>query len=85
MLFYEEVWNTMTPGKRIRNLRIALGLSQEELAELSGVSRQAVSRWENGSSYPKIEKLILLSRIYAVSLDYLMCIDVVKEDDFFYR
>ena len=69
----------------VKLFREKKGLSQEELAELSGVSRQAVSRWENGSSYPKIEKLILLSRIYAVSLDYLMCIDVVKEDDFFYR
>lgn len=75
----------MTFGQRIRKLRIAARLSQEELAELVDVSRQAVSRWENGSSYPRIEKLVLLSQLYAVSLDYLMCMDLAKEEDFLDR
>jgi transcriptional regulator with XRE-family HTH domain len=47
-------------------------ISQEELAEIIGVSRQAVSKWEQGSGYPEMEKLLVLSKELNVSLDYLM-------------
>lgn len=47
-------------------------ISQEELAEIIGVSRQAVSKWEQGSGYPEMEKLLALSKGLNVSLDYLM-------------
>ena len=47
-------------------------LSQEELAEKISVSRQAISKWEQGSGYPETEKLIILSKELNVSLDYLM-------------
>lgn len=47
-------------------------LSQEELAEMLGVSRQAVSKWEQGNGYPEVEKLLVLSERLGVSLDHLM-------------
>ncbi|MDE7268096.1 MAG: helix-turn-helix domain-containing protein [Lachnospiraceae bacterium] len=62
----------MTLGQRLQNARKEAGLSQEELAEQLGVSRQAVSKWENDSGYPEMEKMIRLSQIYQVSLDYLV-------------
>lgn len=52
-------------------LRRAKGLSQEELAEQVGVSRQAVSKWENGEAAPDLQKLLMLSEVLGVSLDYL--------------
>ena len=48
------------------------GLSQMELAERLGVSRQAVSRWESGDTTPSVDKLKTLARIYGVSLDWLL-------------
>jgi transcriptional regulator with XRE-family HTH domain len=62
----------MTLGQRIQMGRKEAGLSQEELAEQLGITRQAVSRWENDNGYPEMEKLIRLSQIYQVSLDYLV-------------
>ena len=62
----------MTLGQRLQKARKEAGLSQEELAEQLGVSRQAVSKWENDSGYPEMEKMIRLSQIYQVSLDYLV-------------
>ena len=50
----------MTLGQRIQKGRKEAGLSQEELAEQLGVSRQAVSRWENDNGYPEMEKIIRL-------------------------
>lgn len=61
----------MTLGQKIQKCRKETGLSQEELAEQLGVSRQAVSRWENDNGYPEMEKMIRLSQIVHVSLDYL--------------
>ncbi len=62
----------MTLGQRLQKARKESGLSQEELAEQLGVSRQAVSKWENDSGYPEMEKMIRLSQLYQVSLDYLV-------------
>ena len=53
-------------------LRERAGLSQEELAQRLGVSRQAVSKWETGQSVPDVERLVALSRLYAVSVDGLL-------------
>ena len=58
-------------GKRISELRKAKGFSQEELAAHLGVSRQAVSRWENELSLPDTENLICLSRLLDVELSIL--------------
>lgn len=71
----------MTLGQRIQKGRKEAGLSQEELAEQLGVSRQAVSRWENDNGYPEMEKIIRLSQIYQVRLDYLVGNEQEKAKD----
>lgn len=53
-------------------LRKKRGMSQEQLANEMGVSRQAISKWESGSSMPEISKLIELSEFYGVSIDFLL-------------
>lgn len=62
----------MNMADRISNMRKAKGMSQEELADKMGVSRQAISKWESGQSSPDIEKLILLSDFFEVTTDYLL-------------
>ena len=54
------------------DLRTQKGLSQEELAEKVFVTRQAVSRWENGETTPSIDTLKLLSKLYDVSINTLV-------------
>lgn len=62
----------MTLADRIVQLRKTKGISQEELAAQIGVSRQAVSKWESGQSTPDVEKVILLSRYFETTTDYLL-------------
>lgn len=57
---------------RINLLRKKMGLSQEELANKIGVSRQAVSKWESGQSMPDLDKIIALSDLFGVSTDYIL-------------
>ncbi|MCZ3622861.1 helix-turn-helix domain-containing protein [Lactobacillus mulieris] len=59
-------------NERLKNLREANNLSQEEVASRLKISRQSISKWELGDSIPDIEKLTELSKIYGVSLDYLV-------------
>ena len=65
--------------EKLYELRRASGMSQEELAEKLGVSRQAVSKWESGATQPELPKLIELSKIYQVSVDALLSLEHVKE------
>ena len=58
-------------ANRLVQLRKASGLTQEGLAEKLGVSRQAVSKWERAEAAPDTDNLVLLSRLYNVSLDAL--------------
>lgn len=62
----------MSFGKNLQSVRKLNHLSQEELAEMLGVSRQAVSKWEIGEGYPEIDKLLLLSKRFNISLDSLL-------------
>ncbi|MBS4537541.1 helix-turn-helix transcriptional regulator [Clostridium sp. D2Q-11] len=57
---------------RLKVLRKEKGLSQEKLAELLNVSRQSVSKWEAGQTYPEIDKLIILSDFFNITLDDLI-------------
>lgn len=71
----------MNVANRIQHLRKSKGISQEELAEKIGVSRQAVSKWESEQSLPDMEKIILLSNYFEVTTDYILKgIDVVSAD-----
>lgn len=62
-------------ANRLQQLRKKNNLSQEELAEKIGISRQAVSKWERAEASPDTDNLILLSRLYGVSLDELLKTD----------
>ena len=59
-------------ANRLVNLRKQSGLSQEQLAEKIGVSRQAVSKWERSEASPDTDNIILLARLYNISLDELL-------------
>lgn len=65
----------MTLGQRIAQKRKELGLSQEGLGEQLGVSRQAIYKWESDVSLPEIDKLITLSRIFSVSVGWLLGVE----------
>lgn len=62
----------MTLGERIHALRVGRGLSQGDVADALGVSRQSVSKWETDGSVPELDKLIALSTRFGVSLDELV-------------
>jgi len=59
-------------NEKLQKLRKEKGLSQEALAEMLGVSRQAISKWESGQTYPETDKLILISEIFGVTVDSLL-------------
>ena len=59
-------------GKRIKDLRQQLGLTQAELADKVGFTSQTVSNWESGLREPDIDALVKLSSLFSVSLDYLL-------------
>ena len=71
-LFSERTVCNMNISDRIRELRKKNGLSQEELADRLGVSRQAISKWESEGSLPDIDKVIRLSECFEVSTDYIL-------------
>lgn len=72
----------MTIADRIQTLRKSKGMSQEELADAAGVSRQAVSKWESEQSIPDLDKVVILSEIFEVTTDYLLKgIEPVEEKD----
>ena len=62
-------------SENLKQIRKEHHLSQEELAELLDVSRQAVSKWEQGQGYPEVEKLLLLSSKLNISLDTLLSVE----------
>lgn len=62
----------MSFSEKLRSLRKERGLSQEQLAELLDVSRQSVSKWESGQTFPEIDKLIILSDVFKVTIDDLL-------------
>ncbi|MEA4920309.1 MAG: helix-turn-helix transcriptional regulator [Clostridiaceae bacterium] len=62
----------MNIADRIQNLRKVKGISQEELADKVGVSRQAVSKWESEQSVPDIDRVIAMSEYFDVTTDYIL-------------
>ena len=69
----------MTMGQRIAEQRKRIGLSQEALGEKTGVSRQAISKWEADGAVPEIDKLIALSKLYGVSVGWLLGVEAQPE------
>lgn len=71
---------TMTLGDKLSRLRKENNYTQEQLADVLGVSRQAISKWESDTTYPETEKLIRMSELFDCSLDYLLK-DKVETDN----
>lgn len=70
----------MEISERLQQLRKDSNYSQEQLADMLGVSRQAISKWESGQANPDLNNIIKLTQIYNVSADYiLMGKETVKE------
>lgn len=67
-------------GEKIRSLRKTAHMTQEQLADRLGMSCQAVSRWENGTTYPDLELLLPLAEIFGVTSDYLLGIPEEKKE-----
>ena len=65
----------MTTGQRVAQKRKELGLSQEALGEKLGVSRQSIYKWESDSALPEVEKLVALSRLFGVSVGWLLGVE----------
>ena len=70
----------MALGEKLLDLRKKAGLSQEEVAEKLGVSRQTVSKWETNKTIPELIKAKLLSQLYNVGYDYLISGSVIGGD-----
>lgn len=66
---------------KLINLRKKNGWSQEELAELMNVSRQAISKWEGAQSIPSLDKILTLSKLFGVSTDFLLKDEIDKSED----
>ena len=67
--------NEQTLGQRIAAQRKKLGLSQEALGDKMGVSRQAISKWESDGAVPEIDKLIAMSKLFGVTLGWLLGVE----------
>lgn len=66
----------MSIGSKLAQARKAANLTQEQLAERLGVTRQAVSRWESDAAYPETDKIVRMARLLNVSCDYLLRDDI---------
>lgn len=62
----------MDIGRKLQRSRMDAGLTQEQAAEALDVTRQTVSNWENGKTYPDIKNIVDISELYHVSLDCLL-------------
>lgn len=71
----------MTLGDKLSKLRKENNYTQEQLADVLGVSRQAISKWESDTTYPETDKLIRMSELFDCSLDYLLKDKVETDND----
>ena len=68
-------------AENIAALRKSRHLSQEKMADLFGVSRQAIQKWESGAALPEVGKLIDMAKMFGVSLDSLLCGSAATTDE----
>lgn len=71
----------MNFSEKIRDIRKKQGLSQEQLAEKIGVSRQAITKWETGKGLPDMENMIIMSEIFKTTIDELIFSDIPHKED----
>ena len=69
----------MTLGEKIARQRKELNYTQEQLADILGVSRQSISKWESDIAYPETGKLIELGKLFDCSMDYLLKEEVTEK------
>lgn len=62
----------MTLGQKLKDIRKRFGLSQEQLAEIMNVSRQAITKWESDNGLPDVSNLQELSKVFGITVDYLL-------------
>lgn len=70
----------MTLGEKIAKQRKELNFTQEQLADILGVSRQSISKWETDIAYPETDKLIELGKVFDCSMDYLLKESVTEKN-----
>ena len=70
----------MTLGGKIARQRKELNYTQEQLADILGVSRQSISKWESDIAYPETDKLIELGKLFDCSMDYLLKEEITEKD-----
>ena len=70
----------MTLGEKIARQRKELNYTQEQLADILGVSRQSISKWESDIAYPETDKLIELGKLFDCSMDYLLKEEITEKD-----
>jgi len=71
----------MTLGEKLANARKEKNITQEQLADYLGVSRQSISKWESDIAYPETEKLVRISELFDCSLDYLLKENVTEKEN----
>lgn len=71
----------MTLGEKLAKLRKGKNITQEQLADYLGVSRQSISKWESDIAYPETEKLVRISELFECSLDYLLKESITEKED----
>ncbi|MBO5036806.1 MAG: helix-turn-helix transcriptional regulator [Clostridia bacterium] len=71
----------MTFGEKLSKLRKEYNYTQEQLADIFGVSRQSISKWESDIAYPETDKLIKMGKIFECSMDYLLNDDIVEKKE----
>ena len=69
----------MKLGEKIARQRKELNYTQEQLADILGVSRQSISKWESDIAYPETDKLIELGKLFDCSMDYLLKEEVTEK------
>jgi len=69
----------MTLGEKIAKQRKEMNYTQEQLADILGVSRQSISKWESDIAYPETDKLIKMGKLFDCSMDYLLNEDITEK------
>jgi transcriptional regulator with XRE-family HTH domain len=69
----------MTLGEKLSKLRKEYDYTQEQLAEILGVSRQSISKWESDIAYPETDKLVKIGKLFECSMDYLLNDDITEK------
>ena len=70
----------MTLGEKLSKLRKETNYTQEQLADILGVSRQSISKWESDIAYPETDKLIKMGKLFECSMDYLLNEEITERD-----